>query len=49
MELEDLAKHETEFVTPISYTYNDEVTVYEVCSYSSQSHLMLTGNLAVST
>lgn len=29
MELEDLAKHETEFVTPISYTYNDEVTVYE--------------------
>ena len=30
MELEDLEKHETSFVEPISYTYNDEVTVYEV-------------------
>ena len=30
MELEDLAKHETTFVEPISYTFNDEVTVYEV-------------------
>ena len=30
MELDDLAKHETSFVEPISYTYADEVTVYEV-------------------
>ena len=30
MEVEDLEKHETTFVEPISYTYNDEVTVYEV-------------------
>lgn len=29
MELEDLAKHDTDFVEPISYTFNDEVTVYE--------------------
>ncbi|KAL5535338.1 hypothetical protein ACEPAF_3432 [Sanghuangporus sanghuang] len=29
MELEDLAKHETTFVEPISYTYGGEVTVYE--------------------
>ena len=29
MELEDLAKHKTDFVTPIKYTYKDEVTVYE--------------------
>lgn len=29
MELEDLAKHETEFVEPIKYTYKDEITVYE--------------------
>lgn len=29
MELEDLAKHETSFVEPISYTFNEEVTVYE--------------------
>ncbi|CAL1695321.1 unnamed protein product [Somion occarium] len=29
MELEDLAKHETTFVEPIKYTFNDEVTVYE--------------------
>lgn len=30
MELEDLAKHETTFVKPISYTFGGEVTVYEV-------------------
>ena len=30
MELDDLAKHETSFVEPISYTYQGEVTVYEV-------------------
>jgi gamma-glutamyltranspeptidase / glutathione hydrolase len=30
MELEDLAKHKTTFVTPISYTYAGDVTVYEV-------------------
>jgi gamma-glutamyltranspeptidase/glutathione hydrolase len=30
MELEDLAKHETSIVEPISYTYGNEVTVYEV-------------------
>ncbi|KAL5495462.1 hypothetical protein ACEPAI_925 [Sanghuangporus weigelae] len=29
MRLEDLAKHETTFVDPISYTYGGEVTVYE--------------------
>lgn len=27
--LEDLAKHDTDWVEPISYTFNDEVTVYE--------------------
>ena len=31
MDLEDLAKHESSFVKPISYTFSDEVTVYEVC------------------
>lgn len=30
MELDDLTKHETTFVEPISYTYQGEVTVYEV-------------------
>lgn len=30
MELEDLAKHKTDFVEPIKYTYGGEVTVYEV-------------------
>ena len=30
MEVEDLEKHETTFVEPRSYTYNDGVTVYEV-------------------
>ncbi|EKM61220.1 uncharacterized protein PHACADRAFT_247690 [Phanerochaete carnosa HHB-10118-sp] len=29
MELEDLAKHDTDWVAPISYTFNGEVTVYE--------------------
>lgn len=29
MELDDLAKHDTDWVEPISYTFNDEVTVYE--------------------
>lgn len=30
MELEDLAAHKTDFVEPIKYTYNGEVTIYEV-------------------
>jgi gamma-glutamyltranspeptidase / glutathione hydrolase len=30
MELEDLAKHTSDFVEPIRYTYGGEVTVYEV-------------------
>ena len=30
MELEDLAQHKTDFVEPIKYTFNEEVTVYEV-------------------
>lgn len=30
MELEDLANHMTTFVEPISYTYANEVTLYEV-------------------
>lgn len=29
MELEDLAKHDTDWVEPISYTFNEEVIVYE--------------------
>jgi len=29
MELEDLAKHKTEVVVPIKYTYKNEITVYE--------------------
>ncbi|TBU63637.1 gamma-glutamyltranspeptidase [Dichomitus squalens] len=29
MELEDLAKHNTDFVEPIKYTFSGEVTVYE--------------------
>ncbi|KAI0936640.1 hypothetical protein AcV5_004726 [Taiwanofungus camphoratus] len=29
MELEDLSKHETAFVDPIQYTFQDEVTLYE--------------------
>ncbi|OJT10074.1 hypothetical protein TRAPUB_13430 [Trametes pubescens] len=29
MELEDLANHSTDFVEPIKYTFNEEVTVYE--------------------
>ncbi|RPD64873.1 gamma-glutamyltranspeptidase [Lentinus tigrinus ALCF2SS1-6] len=29
MELEDLASHKTDFVEPISYTFNEKVTVYE--------------------
>lgn len=31
MELEDLAKHKTDSVEPIKYTYKNEITVYEVC------------------
>lgn len=31
MSLEDLAKHESTVVEPISYKFNDEVTIYEVC------------------
>ena len=30
MELEDLARHKTDFVDPIKYTYKNEITVYEV-------------------
>jgi gamma-glutamyltranspeptidase len=30
MELEDLARHKTDFVDPIKYTYRGEITVYEV-------------------
>ena len=30
MRLDDLVKHETPFVEPISYTYGGEVAVYEV-------------------
>lgn len=30
MELEDLAKHATEFVEPMAYTYKDEITIHEV-------------------
>jgi gamma-glutamyltranspeptidase / glutathione hydrolase len=30
MELEDLARHASEFVEPIRYTYGGEVTIYEV-------------------
>lgn len=30
MELEDLAKHKTDFVAPIKYTYKNELAVYEV-------------------
>jgi len=30
MELEDLAKHKTDFVEPIKYTYKNEMTVHEV-------------------
>jgi len=30
MELEDLAKHKSTIVEPISYTYGSEVTIYEV-------------------
>ena len=30
MELEDLAKHKTDFVDPIKYVYRDEIAVYEV-------------------
>lgn len=30
MELEDLAKHRTDLVEPIKYTYKNEITVYEV-------------------
>ena len=30
MELEDLAKHKTDFVEPVKYTYKDEISLYEV-------------------
>ena len=30
MELEDLAKHRTDFVDPIKYIYKGEITVHEV-------------------
>lgn len=30
MELQDLAKHKTDFVEPIKYTYKGDITVYEV-------------------
>jgi gamma-glutamyltranspeptidase / glutathione hydrolase len=35
MELEDLASHKSEVVDPISYTYANDLTVYEV----RQSHI----------
>lgn len=34
MELSDLAKHTSTLVTPISYTYKDEITLYEVRRFS---------------
>lgn len=42
MELSDLATHESQFVEPISYTYDGEVTVYEVselkaCCYADRA------------
>ena len=30
MEVEDLVNHASSFVEPISYTYQEEVTIYEV-------------------
>jgi gamma-glutamyltranspeptidase len=47
MELEDLAKHKTDFVDPIKYTYRDEVTVYEVSSMILQHRSPLKGLLSV--
>jgi gamma-glutamyltranspeptidase len=39
MDLEDLEKHETLFVEPISYTYGGEVTLYEVSWHRAQYHV----------
>lgn len=39
MELEDLSKHETAFVDPIQYTFQDEVTLYEVTILSAREML----------
>ena len=39
MTLEDLAKHDTDWVEPISYTFNGEVTVYE-CPPNGQGQLL---------
>lgn len=53
MELDDLAKHETSFVEPISYTFQNEVTLYEVrfgSSFISEWRFLTDGDpLAVST
>lgn len=39
MSLEDLANHSTDFVEPIKYTFNEEVTVYEVIPLVPTSNL----------
>jgi gamma-glutamyltranspeptidase/glutathione hydrolase len=40
MELEDLEKHRTSFVEPLSYTFKGEVTVHEVCLKSAMYDTM---------
>lgn len=42
MELDDLANHKTDFVEPISYTFNDEVTLYEVRTHLQVRNDVLT-------
>lgn len=41
MELEDLAKHKTDFVDPIKYTYKGEITVHEVSSITLRDEIPL--------
>ena len=48
MELEDLASHKTDFVEPIKYTFNEEVTVYEVISSRGLQRSILADRLVVS-
>ena len=36
MELDDLAEHKTSFVEPISYTYQGDLTLYEVSTGDAQ-------------